>query len=721
MNEPIEQFKAALAERGIIPPDKLIADGALHRCDVEDKRGKGDAAYVLHLDGIAAGGFENWRDGFGWQNWRADIGRALTPAEEAAQQAAIQTARDERKAEDIKRKTEAREVCAHTWNKAKPASNEHPYLVRKGVQSHGLRVTGNGRLLIPMRDASGTLHSLQFIDGDGTKRFKTGGKKQGCYFPIGKPEGVLCVCEGYATGASIHESAGYAVAIAFDAGNLESVAKALRQKLPDVRMMICADDDWQTEGNPGLTKARAAAESIGAGLSLPVFEARETGDTDFNDLHQKQGAEAVRAAIEVAANLSTGQPASVAQGATDAPATCRAISVNLVCASTLKPEPIDWLWNGWLAAGKMHILGGAPGTGKTTIALSLAAILTCGGWFPDGTRAKQGNVVIWSGEDDPQDTLVPRLTLSGADCRKVHFITGAIECNERRGFDPSRDIEPLRRELATIGDVRLLIIDPIVSAVSGDSHKNAEVRRSLQPLADLALSLRCALLGITHFSKGTGGRDPTERITGSLAFGALARVVMVAAKHQEEGEDGKAGRIFCRAKSNIGVDDGGFRYDLRQEELATFPGVVASSVVWGEAVEGAARELLAVADDAGEGGEGVTLADVKRVLSDLLADAPLPVKVIKADADGAGYSWASVRRAQKSLEIEAVKEGFGKSGGWVWKLPNLPKVLKNLKDAQQNNVSTLGKFEHLKEKLTENVNPENTQKQSDDDIIEVTI
>ena len=112
-------------------------------------------------------------------------------------------------------------------------------------------------------------------------------------------------------------------------------------------------------------------------------------------------------------------------------------------------------------------------------------------------------------------------------------------------------MEALRRKLVEIGDVRLLIVDPIVSAITGDSHKNAEVRRGLQPLADLAASTRCALLGITHFSKGTAGRDPVERLTGSLAFGALARVVLVAAKHQEEGEDGRTVRLFLRAKSNI--------------------------------------------------------------------------------------------------------------------------------------------------------------------------
>ncbi|MGB0128640.1 MAG: AAA family ATPase [Rhodocyclaceae bacterium] len=376
------------------------------------------------------------------------------------------------------------------------------------------------------------------------------------------------------------------------------------------------------------------------------------------------------------------------------PAADQARDVRLIRGSDIQPEPIDWLWNGWLAAGKVHILGGAPGTGKTTIAMALAATITTGGRWPDGTRAPAGNVVIWSGEDDPADTLIPRLTLSGADLHRVFFVGDTREGNETRSFDPARDIEPLRRRLADIGDVRMLVVDPIVSAIAGDSHQNSVVRRGLQPLADLASEMRCALVGITHLTKGTTGRDPVERINGSLAFGAVARIVMLAARHQEEGDEGRAVRLLCRAKSNIGPDGGGFEYDLHQDELTTHPGVFASAVSWGDAVEGAARDLLAVADATGDDGEGGTLADAKRFLSDLLADGPLQTKSIKADANGAGYSWATIRRAQKAIGAEAVREGFGKGGTWVWRLPQHICSSDHI-DAQQNALSTYGKVEHL--------------------------
>lgn len=370
-----------------------------------------------------------------------------------------------------------------------------------------------------------------------------------------------------------------------------------------------------------------------------------------------------------------------------------ASEVSIIRGCDLKPEAIKWLWPGWLAAGKLHILGGAPGTGKTTIALAMAATITTGGRWPDGARAPLGNVVIWSGEDDPVDTLLPRLILSGADVNRIYFVGDVLDAEGKRAFDPAKDMRPLSDALDGIGDVRLLIVDPIVSAVAGDSHKNAEVRRALAPLVDLAGRMGCALIGVTHFSKGTVGRDPTERITGSLAFGALARLVMVAAKHQDQGDESEVRRVLLRAKSNIGADDGGFFYELRQGELTGHPGIFASSVLWGEAVEGTARELLATADSTGDDGDGGTLGDAERFLSDLLADGPLPTKAIKADADGAGYSWATIRRAQKALGIEAIKTGGafgGKGAQWVWRIPaSASKNTRCSQGAQQNNVSTL--------------------------------
>ena len=203
------------------------------------------------------------------------------------------------------RQQEAAEVAAQRWEAATPAT-EHPYLKAKGVKPHGVKLEGEA-LLIPMRDTLGTLHSLQVIDPEGGKRFQPGGRMKGCYHSIGKPEGVLIVCEGYATGASIHEATGHAVAVAFNAGNLEGVARALHQKFPALRLILAADDDWQTKDNPGKTKATAAAQAVGGWLAIPKFpEGRGDKDTDMNDLHRLAGLEAVKACIDAAQAVAGG-------------------------------------------------------------------------------------------------------------------------------------------------------------------------------------------------------------------------------------------------------------------------------------------------------------------------------------------------------------------------------------------------------------------------------
>jgi len=304
MLDPIDQFREAMQARGLVPPVEIQTDGEIHRCNAEGRGGENDGAYLLHLDGIPAGGFENWRDGAGWENWRADIGRTLTYEEEVARRAHVEAVRKTREAEDRKRKTEARELAKRIWDSATPCT-EHPYLVMKGVKPHGARIATigphKGDLVLPLRDSDKNIHSLQFINDAETdnKRLLPGGRKQGCFFSIGKPAGVLYVAEGFATAASIHEATGQAVAVAFDAGNLLSVAKSLKAKHPDLKLVFAADDDHRTDGNPGLTKATEAAAVVGATVAIPEFgPGRSEKATDFNDLHQAQGLETVKKCIE---------------------------------------------------------------------------------------------------------------------------------------------------------------------------------------------------------------------------------------------------------------------------------------------------------------------------------------------------------------------------------------------------------------------------------------
>lgn len=367
--------------------------------------------------------------------------------------------------------------------------------------------------------------------------------------------------------------------------------------------------------------------------------------------------------------------------------------VELIPAKGLKPVAIRWIFPGYLARGKLHVVAGAPGTGKTTLVMHLAACITAGLAFPSGWIPKRGSVLIWSGEDDPADTLVPRLIAAGADLDRVNFVGDTREAGERRAFDPSRDVDLLMEAAASITDLAMIVVDPLVSAVGGDSHKNAEVRRGLAPLVDLAARMDAALVGITHYSKGTGGRDPLERVTGSIAFGALARVVLGTVRMEaEEGQPQKM--ILARAKSNIGPDGGGFIYAFEQTELSGHPGVSASRITWGAAVEGTARELLAEPEMENRR-EAPAREEAEEWLRELIEAGPVRTEEIKVEAKAAGMTWATIRRAKENIGAKAVRQGYGEDGGWFWKLPD-PVLVKGAQvTLHPEHMSTFDSGEHL--------------------------
>jgi len=348
-------------------------------------------------------------------------------------------------------------------------------------------------------------------------------------------------------------------------------------------------------------------------------------------------------------------------------------SVEILPASAFKPEPIRWLWPQWLARGKLHLLAGAPGTGKTTIGLACSAMVSSGGRWPDGAEIDPGSVLIWSGEDDIGDTLLPRLLAAGGKPDEVHFIRGTTEHGKSRPFDPATDMPKLVTAAGELQNLKLLIVDPIVSVVTGDSHKNTETRRGLQPIVDLAAQLDCAVLGITHLSKNSSGREPLDRVTGSVAFGAVARVVLATVKPA----DAEAPRRLVRAKSNLGPDSGGLEYRFFSVPV---PGCTfnAQKVEWGEMLDGTARELMAV-EQADNGGDA--LEDAEAFLLDILAAGPVATKEIRTAASAHGHKPRTVDRAKQTLNITATKAGF--EGGWAWKLPE-PKNAKPDEERQHD-------------------------------------
>lgn len=342
------------------------------------------------------------------------------------------------------------------------------------------------------------------------------------------------------------------------------------------------------------------------------------------------------------------------------------IKVNLIKGTDIKMRPITWLWDMWLPSGKLTMLGGAGGTGKTTLALGLAATITTGGVFPDHSRyCGRSNVLIWSSEDDPEDVIMPRLAAMGADRSRIYILTGSTEDGKRRGFDPAADIEVLKRAIDEIGGVALIIIDPIVGMVKGNMNNANEVRQSLDPLVEFAQDQQCAIIGISHLGKGSQGKDPAERLLGSQAFTALPRMVWVTVTNKETQD-----RVLVRAKTNISPKDGGFTYSIEQKEI---DGIHTSIVMWKEAVEGYAHDILSDAeniDEEGEDGCGAETARdfAKQFLIDILGSQDRIGNEVKSEAKDADISAATLRRAADELGVKKYKSIT--LGKYVWSLRN---------------------------------------------------
>lgn len=349
--------------------------------------------------------------------------------------------------------------------------------------------------------------------------------------------------------------------------------------------------------------------------------------------------------------------------------------VALICAKDIRPEATDWLWKGWLARGKIHILAGSKGDGKSTLAFSLAAIKSLGGQWPDSTQTIVGKVLIWSGEDGARDTIVPRLIAMGADLSNIFILSTVTERDgEKRPFDPSTDLAALESKITEIGGVDLLIIDPFVSAITRgkNSHNNAETRQGLQHVVEFAERHNCAVLGIHHLTKGTAGRDPLDRVTGSLAITALSRIVLMTVKKKDEDDEDDSGppRMLLRVSSNIGPDGGGYGYNIGLTILHD-PPIEASLIKWMEAVHGDARHLMAEAEEVKDKSESASaLSKACEFLLENLKDGPVPAKEMEKRHTDAGHAEKTIKRAKKHLKIKSYQE----YGAWKWALPTDDRV-----------------------------------------------
>ena len=497
---------------------------------------------------------------------------------------------------------------------------------------------------------------------------------------VGKPEIRIEVCEGWQRVDQLDDTG----AIYKNGSNQpeERTATEPREPRKDIPLDIltetlswidpsCGYERWQivlaaidaSGGDAELARAWSAGELDRLDRGKPAnfflgdfdcklasFRSNKPGGAGYGTLvHLAREAELSRAS---AAEAFKGYVPPPEQAEDDPPRTERRRGVRLIKGANSVARKVTWIWPGWLACGKLHLLAGGKGAGKSTLCFALAAALSVGSRWPDGSQAPLGDVLVWSAEDDFEDTILPRFLAAGGDPNRLYFVECMIgEDGEKLPFDPSRDMRDLIERAGELPDLKMVIIDPIVSAVSGDSHKNAETRRGLQPLVDFADQAGAALIGITHFTKGTEGKNPVERVTGSLAFAALARIVLAAAA-DEDGEQ----RRLVRVASNIGPSDGGIEYRLLREPLSGYD-FSAQRVLWGAPLVGPAKELL----ESARGQSEITKAS--SFLLEALARQPVAVKELMDAAQAHGNSWPMIKRAKAKLpNIKASKLGTK----WFW-------------------------------------------------------
>lgn len=337
------------------------------------------------------------------------------------------------------------------------------------------------------------------------------------------------------------------------------------------------------------------------------------------------------------------------------------------CAAEIVPEKIEWVWTGRLARGKHTCLAGEPGTGKSQLSIAIIAAVTTGGEWPCGEgQAPLGNAIILSAEDGAADTIVPRLLAACADLSRVHVVSSVHDANGSwRTLNLQNDLDLLERKIAEIGDVALVVIDPVSSYLGKtDSHKNSEVRGVLEPLSDMAERTRVAILSVTHFSKA-GSNNTTKalhRFIGSIAFTGAPRVALAVIEDAEH--EGR--RLFLHAKNNLAPAPQGLAFHLEQRIAGD--GIVASRVLWdAKPVEITANEALAA--DAIGPETRTAKAEAMEFLRAALADEPVPAAEVNRMARDHGLTAKAIRSAREALSVKIERDGFGPGSKSLWSLP----------------------------------------------------
>lgn len=507
---PIELIEAqvleAMREAGIPPlrDTRLVIDGALHRYAVEGDKGRETAgAYVIYPDGVPGGYISSWRHGvevrwkFDLEPLDADLYKRCRSPEFRKQAEAAQRKRD---ADRRKAQTVASEDARIRWEAAQTVPEDHEYLRRKNVPAYGLKCR-EGALLIPLRDIEGHFKTFQTIAPDGTKRYFPGAPVGGGFCAIGEDvkDGPVLLCEGYATGATLHELTGHAVICAMNCHNLVTCAPALRKKYPDRKIIVMADDDAKTEGNPGITAAQSAVKQGKLdGVLKPPFKTPEDG-TDWNDFSHRYGAEAAERVLKERlawACMSEAERKDCAR---------KTALSKLRCSldETVRLDPVEMV-GGLFPKGYLSAIIAAPGVGKTWFVQKFVSDLSVGGQIFDGVEySKPKKSLIFAGEAG-YETLIRRAAETKWPVDKTNVqIYSSIEAG-LKGF--SFDIgtpegqENLKYALE-LDEPEIVFFDTLTSFHSADENKAVEMKPIFEHLLSVARQRNMAIVLVHHTRK----------------------------------------------------------------------------------------------------------------------------------------------------------------------------------------------------------------------------
>ena len=332
--------------------------------------------------------------------------------------------------------------------------------------------------------------------------------------------------------------------------------------------------------------------------------------------------------------------------------------------SDVEAAPVKWLWQDRIACGKIGIIAGEPGVGKSQITCMMAAMITAGRKWPDGTDAPQGPVIVVCCEDDAADTFKPRLMAAGADCNKVILCDWIKKDGEQHHFDVGQHIEELADLVRKEGDVRLIVIDPI-SAYMGkaDSHVVAQVRQSLSPIQAMAAELGPAVIMISHLNKGgNGAGNAMSRVSGSGAYVAVSRSAYLVVKDPED--ETECRRIMTPLKNNLGDGRTGFSYRLQRWQSGE---IVASHVVFDAEPVSVQADALLQRTSGGRRDDGVVLTEAMNFLRQELGGGPKASRAVDASArDGSALQRSSAHERSSAFARRRTATADGASNFQAW-------------------------------------------------------